>query len=73
MVAANGAVLHIRFDGRSTEIPLGDLDVGALTAPLINMRITSEADRGIRLQRFRFSGGGPCASLANRPISHLLD
>jgi hypothetical protein len=25
-------VLHIRFDGRSFDIPLGDLDVGALSA-----------------------------------------
>jgi hypothetical protein len=31
-MVANGAILHIRFDGRSTDIPLGDLDVGALTA-----------------------------------------
>jgi hypothetical protein len=24
-----GAVLHVRFDGRSLDIPLGDLDVGS--------------------------------------------
>ena len=23
-----GAVLHVRFDGRSLDIPLGDLDIG---------------------------------------------
>ena len=33
MVArADTAVLHIRFDGRSFDIPLSDLDVGALSS-----------------------------------------
>lgn len=26
--AANGALLHVRFEGRSADIALGDLDVG---------------------------------------------
>ena len=30
---ANGAaVLHIRFEGRSVDIPLGDLDVGPMSS-----------------------------------------
>lgn len=28
----NGLVLHIRFEGRSTDIPLGDLDIGRVTS-----------------------------------------
>ncbi len=29
--AENSPVLHIRFDGRSSDIPLSDLDVGAMS------------------------------------------
>jgi hypothetical protein len=29
---ARDAVLHIRFEGRSTDIPLGDLDIGQHSA-----------------------------------------
>ena len=28
----NGALLHLRFEGRSFDIPLGDLDVGGLSS-----------------------------------------
>jgi hypothetical protein len=28
----NGLVLHIRFEGRSTDIPLADLDVGRVSS-----------------------------------------
>ena len=28
----NGLVLHIRFEGRSTDIPLADLDVGRISS-----------------------------------------
>ena len=31
-MVAQAALLHVRFDGRSVDIPLGDLDVGRLSS-----------------------------------------
>ncbi len=31
-MVAHAAMLHVRYDGRSVDIPLGDLDVGRLSS-----------------------------------------
>ena len=41
--AIGGGLLHIRFDGKSADIPLGDLDVG---------RVSSDSDIKLAIARY---------------------
>jgi hypothetical protein len=49
---AGSALLHIRFEGRSADIPLGDLDVGAASSDAqIKLAVANYLD--VPVEKFR--------------------
>ena len=52
MTQHNGAMLHIRFDGRSADIPLADLDIGRLTAD-DHVKLSVARYLNVPVQKFR--------------------